>query len=70
MYAALHRKGAAPKAFSQLLSPDRDREVWFSLEENHEEGYSFGLHQLRNCRSQSREQDRDRKNAIESGILV
>jgi hypothetical protein len=37
------------KAVSQLLWPDKDREVWFSLEENHEMAYPFGLHQLRNC---------------------
>jgi hypothetical protein len=29
------------KAVSQLLWPDKDREVWFSLEENHEKGYRF-----------------------------
>jgi hypothetical protein len=36
------------KALSQLLWPHKDREVWFSLEENHEKGLGFGLHQLRN----------------------
>jgi len=36
------------KAVSQLLWPHEDREVWFSLEENHEKGLRFGLHQLRN----------------------
>ena len=30
-----------PKAVSQLLWPGKDREVWFSLEENHEEAYRF-----------------------------
>src|ERR1700729_2132071 len=39
------------KAVSQLLRPDKDREVWFSLEENHEKGYRAGLHPLRNCRT-------------------
>jgi hypothetical protein len=37
------------RAVSQLLWPDKDREEWFSLEENHEKGLRFGLHQLRNC---------------------
>jgi predicted NUDIX family NTP pyrophosphohydrolase len=32
---------APPRAVSQLLWPDRDREVWFSLEENHEKAYRF-----------------------------
>jgi choline dehydrogenase len=36
------------RAVSQLLWPDKDGEVWFSLEENHEEAYRSGLHQLRN----------------------
>jgi hypothetical protein len=39
------------KAVSQLLRPDKDIEVWFSLGENHEKAYCFGLHQLQNCRS-------------------
>jgi hypothetical protein len=39
----------ALKAVSQLLWPDKDREVWFSLGENHEKACHFGLHQLRNC---------------------
>ena len=39
------------KAVSQLLWPDKDREEWFSLGENHEKVLGFGLHQLRNrCR--------------------
>jgi hypothetical protein len=29
----------------------KDGEVWFSLQENHEEAYRSGLHQLRNCSS-------------------
>jgi hypothetical protein len=29
------------KAVSQLLWPDKDREVWFSLGENHEKVYRF-----------------------------
>jgi hypothetical protein len=37
------------KAVSQLLWPDKDREVWFSLGENHVKASSSGLHQLRNC---------------------
>ena len=37
------------KAVSQLLWPDKDREEWFSLGENHEKAYRFGVHQLRNC---------------------
>jgi hypothetical protein len=36
------------RAVSQLLWPDKDREAWFSLGENHEKVYRFGLHQLRN----------------------
>ena len=40
---------ASFRAVSQLLWPDKDREVWFSLGENHEKVYRFGLHQLRNC---------------------
>jgi hypothetical protein len=31
------------QAVSQLLWPDKDREVRFSLEENHEMAYHFGL---------------------------
>jgi hypothetical protein len=37
------------KRVAQLLWPDKDREVWFSLGENHEKACRFGLHQLRNC---------------------
>jgi hypothetical protein len=37
------------RQFSQLLWPDKNREVWFSLGENHEKANRFGLHQLRNC---------------------
>jgi hypothetical protein len=29
------------KAVSQLLWSDKDREVWFSLGENHEKAYRF-----------------------------
>jgi len=36
--------------FRNLWS-DKDREVWFSLAENHEKAYCFGLRQLRNCSS-------------------
>ena len=36
------------RAVSQLLWSDKDGEVWFSLEENHEKTYRSGLHQLRN----------------------
>jgi cytochrome c len=36
------------KAVSQLLWPDKDREEWFSLGENHEKVLGFGLHRLRN----------------------
>src|SRR6202167_5836379 len=40
------------KAVSQSLWPDKDREEWFSLGENHEKIFGFGLHQLRNrCRA-------------------
>jgi hypothetical protein len=39
------------RAVSQLLWPVKDREEWFSWEENHEKGLRFGLHQLRNCSS-------------------
>jgi hypothetical protein len=42
------------KAVSQLLWPYKDREVWFSLGENHEKACSFGLYQLRNCHSPKR----------------
>src|SRR5271154_5729598 len=35
-------------AVSQLLWPDKDREEWFSLGENHEKVLGFGLHQLLN----------------------
>jgi hypothetical protein len=41
------------KAVSQLLWPDKDREEWFSLGENHERRRGFGLHQLRNCMANS-----------------
>jgi hypothetical protein len=37
------------RAVSQLLWSEKDREEWFSLRENHEKAYRFGLHQLRNC---------------------
>jgi hypothetical protein len=36
------------KAVSQLLWPDKDREEWFSVGENHAGRRGFGLHQLRN----------------------
>jgi hypothetical protein len=39
------------KEVSQLLRPDKDREVWFSLEENHEKAYHFCLNGLRNFRA-------------------
>jgi hypothetical protein len=39
----------ASRAVLQLLWPDKDREVWFSLGENHEKAYLFDLHPLRNC---------------------
>jgi hypothetical protein len=39
----------ALRAVSQLRWPEEDRKVWFSLAENHEKTYRFGLHQLRNC---------------------
>jgi hypothetical protein len=38
----------ALKAVLQLPWPDKDREEWFSLGENHEKVRGFGLHQLRN----------------------
>jgi general stress protein 26 len=31
----------ASRAVLQLLWPDKDREVWFSLGENHEKAYRF-----------------------------
>jgi len=34
------------KAISQLRGLMKDREVWFSLPENHVKGDRFGLHQL------------------------
>jgi hypothetical protein len=37
------------RAVSQLLWSGKDREEWFSLRENHDKAYRFGLHQLRNC---------------------
>ena len=36
------------KAVSQLLWPDKGREEWFSLGENHEKILGFDLDQLRN----------------------
>jgi hypothetical protein len=48
---------AITRAVSQLLWPDKDREVWFSLGENHEKVYPFGLHQLRNCSSRDARSD-------------
>jgi hypothetical protein len=33
--------GRGLRAVSQLLWPDKDREVWFSLGENHEKAYRF-----------------------------
>jgi hypothetical protein len=42
------RKGTLFKAVSQLLWPQKVREEWFSLRENHERLFRFGLHQLRN----------------------
>ena len=38
------RHFAAIRAVSQLLWPHKDREVWFSLGENHENVFRFGLH--------------------------
>jgi hypothetical protein len=38
-------------AVSQLLWSDKDREVWFSWEENPEVAYRFALDPLRNCSS-------------------
>jgi hypothetical protein len=37
------------RAVLQLLWPDRDHVVWFSLIENHEKTYRCGRHLLRNC---------------------
>ena len=45
---ATARRFLAARAVSQLLWSDKDGEVWFSLEENHEKTYRSGLHQLRN----------------------
>jgi hypothetical protein len=42
-------KEVPAKAISQTLWPGKDREVWFSLGENHEKASRFGLHHLRNC---------------------
>ena len=36
------------KAVSQLLWSVKIRDEWFSLEENHEKLFGFGLHQLPN----------------------
>jgi hypothetical protein len=33
--------GVVTRAVSQLLWPDKDRDVWFSLGENHEKAYLF-----------------------------
>jgi hypothetical protein len=44
--------GISSKAVSQLLWSEKDREVWFSLKENHEKAGGFGLHQLRNSLSE------------------
>jgi hypothetical protein len=38
------------QAVLQLRWPDKNREVWFSLRENHEKACRFDLHQLRNYR--------------------
>ena len=42
-------RGHGSRAVSQLQWTEKDREVWFSLGENHEKACRFGLHQLRNC---------------------
>ncbi len=52
------------KAISQLLCPDKDREEWFSLGENHEKLLDFALHQLRNRYSQTRPQPRRESSRI------
>jgi predicted NUDIX family NTP pyrophosphohydrolase len=41
-------KEGAFKRFSQLLWPDKDREEWFSLGENHEKVLGSDRPQLRN----------------------
>jgi hypothetical protein len=43
--------GISFKAVSQLQWSEKDRGVWFSLEENHEKACGFGRHQLRNSLS-------------------
>jgi hypothetical protein len=34
--------------------PDKDREKWFSLAENHVKAYRSGLHPLRNAQPQKK----------------
>jgi hypothetical protein len=48
---AITSANAGDKRFSQLLWPDKDREEWFFLKENHVQILGFGLNQLRNRRS-------------------
>ena len=43
------RRHEAASAASQIRWPGKDREEWFSLGENHEKPYRFGLLPLRNC---------------------
>jgi hypothetical protein len=52
------------RAVSQLLWTEKDREVWFSLGENHEKACRFGLHQLLNCSSHGAVLFRDQRTAI------
>jgi predicted phage gp36 major capsid-like protein len=60
------REGRDSRAVSQLLWPDKYGEVWFSLEENHEESHRSGLHQLRNRSSAWRSgRERCRKRAAD-----
>jgi hypothetical protein len=47
----LNGAAAVFKAVSQLLWPDKEREVWLSLRENREKANRFGLHQLRNSQA-------------------
>jgi hypothetical protein len=57
------------RAVSQLLWSDKDREVWFSLLENHEEVFRFGLHQLRNCFIRQRRRPRFGVNVLTNPIV-
>jgi hypothetical protein len=43
------KTGENLRQFRNYLGLTKDREVWFSLGENHDMSFRFGLQQLRNC---------------------